>query len=1650
MFLASGSRYQIESFETIIPEAKINEHLTPIGYHCNKISCIINSYKPILKLMNDQLPKISAGPIVSLSTDFKKVSSLNEILIKSGNEIDKLVPQELQISELFTEAFNHLGQFNQYIPMLITKDAPSMASYVPALQQSLSLVSETLDKLLNMLVKILESDKEKQNDIKIEDKSFAHYCVAANNIAELLDIDLHFLSAYETVYASTQISNIENWSHTLTDVSEKLREAAPTNVEPALPSLKQISTSIPSLFTIYNFVNGQVKDANLLTGFAKHVMQYMNLVFAKVGKPVAELVSQQLKKVMDLVFSNGSIESFKEITESLLNIFSEYASTDYIDNSSEANTTISSIKSMMTISQDQTEIVDCSLTLARCISMALLSDENSKIIDDTLKDVIAKFMNAQLSLLKGYTTGVTDTYTKNISVYNENSLSYINFHTKAIESIDSINLDKESFCEDVQKLFASSGYLPYAIENILNQADDNDREIFSKFMDDINKSSTQISAWFNQLINIISVKSQIGAWLGVNAVNAARGQLELTEDVSATVNQYANDLNNMPRYLTSNQNHGEYVNILNKISSIIKPEDEGMAALARALINTIVSEENELPENIKKLSATKTQDDYVSNIGAIAFNANPIITDAQQHYDDSFAYKFSHFYSEVTRLCGVLEHAPDVCADLKQFPQSIKTSLNTIWPLITNFDASSRQMLSNYVTSLSQMMNEFQSAVESLPQPMLMVDIPAALRQFRKLESSISALPSAALRITAANLMDLLKDNKSENAMYFLTKWFEKASESDNSDMEEAQRVLLNAIKKVKETGTFDNEVLDALVKCSVNATKSMADMSGDELEFMEKLNNKLNHLINEYIENPNEKTLDKIQILYDQMKNHKKYMNIPENEKEETLEVILRDIADKLSQLREGKCSPEEVCKALKNLETYAYFNDKELYDEFKDLIDESIEKILNGETDLPDLINKIVEHLKKMHPDRYDELNKLTDQDEICDAVYDRAEAFREYSNVILRAAKQGDVPEEVINNALAKMSTLASETATITLRSMENGGYEKTSQIGTFAKNSNDVFSAMSKFEEMAKTLKDKEGDITMELRRLARTMAKKIDYFINTVERPLPAVPSSEFDSLKNAFFHMLSKTNVTCSRVVARISNAPLKEIFDSEREYFKDLLNENRKNLREAAEALYAAAVEPEKSQFMELFNEYDKMIEDAQNLLLENERESKKKIAESFEFCPKVIESANALTDHITILPDPDAAGKIPDDFPVPPMPSSAPPAQEVLKQLIIDLENLNKEVDTFGETYADKSNEETVEATLKMREFAEKYAATCASMAFATTDPRLQVEEQTTLHQFASAFTSLQNGVRAKLMIDPTAASQISESMASVKSTATHFREIAEQFIKQQEEQALKQATEEVEDIQANDAVTAELQATASAIEEMSAKLSEFGSQFGGVEDVQIDASMLDDEEDEDEEKSKAIDLNNVDSETYLDLDSYIKFIIMQAKAILKAAGDMLKRAMQITANLIAEYGQIQNEKMMMNSAQDLTEAAGLIMVAAEMLIKGTAGEDPEFKVIAAARIVKGSVAQLVAQVLVQGGDSEGIMNMHVKTVRFCSNQIVRKSEIRVALRVQEQEKGKVLKGNKTVQKLNAQTVVNENRQKLQDSEKTLYQYRKKVSRK
>ena len=176
----------------------------------------------------------------------------------------------------------------------------------------------------------------------------------------------------------------------------------------------------------------------------------------------------------------------------------------------------------------------------------------------------------------------------------------------------------------------------------------------------------------------------------------------------------------------------------------------------------------------------------------------------------------------------------------------------------------------------------------------------------------------------------------------------------------------------------------------------------------------------------------------------------------------------------------------------------------------------------------------------------------------------------------------------------------------------------------------------------------------------------------------------------------------------------------------------------------------------------------------------------------------------------------------------------------------------------------------------------------------------------------------------------------------------------------------------------------------------------------------------------------------------DILAAFVIKNAQPVLMATGPILQRAQEITKMIIAEKGHLENEKLLIKCAQELAESAELLMISAEIVITKSE-EDPEFKVISAARIVKASVSSLVAQLLVNGPDKEGIMNDHVKIVVHYTDAIIKMAETIVENTQAQKDQESPISGNIIKRKMNMTNILGQLRAQLAEEEANLKQFRK-----
>ena len=118
-------------------------------------------------------------------------------------------------------------------------------------------------------------------------------------------------------------------------------------------------------------------------------------------------------------------------------------------------------------------------------------------------------------------------------------------------------------------------------------------------------------------------------------------------------------------------------------------------------------------------------------------------------------------------------------------------------------------------------------------------------------------------------------------------------------------------------------------------------------------------------------------------------------------------------------------------------------------------------------------------------------------------------------------------------------------------------------------------------------------------------------------------------------------------------------------------------------------------------------------------------------------------------------------------------------------------------------------------------------------------------------------------------------------------------------------------------------------------------------------------------------------------------------------------------------------------------------MLIIAAEIAIKGEE-QDPEYIASAASSMVRAAIANLVAQVLQQSGDSSGNLMKKVGMVRVYCSKI--KKKVDSIARQKWLVANPVKKGNKMVVRMNANQKLNNFRKELEDAERARKQFKRK----
>ncbi|OHT06695.1 hypothetical protein TRFO_25151 [Tritrichomonas foetus] len=659
-----------------------------------------------------------------------------------------------------------------------------------------------------------------------------------------------------------------------------------------------------------------------------------------------------------------------------------------------------------------------------------------------------------------------------------------------------------------------------------------------------------------------------------------------------------------------------------------------------------------------------------------------------------------------------------------------------------------------------------------------------------------------------------------------------------------------------------------------------------------------------------------------------------------------------------------------------------------------------------------------------------------------------------------------EEKLMGILMKHNIVSFEASALALNGLSISNLRNSHVIETFLTGFSTILNGISLFDSTTFRIYKQADSINFKLRQLNRNLARQLDSFINMIERlPSPEIPSTPFLQSVQQMQDKLCDVLFSMADIISHALISLVEEMYRNNRnEVLEKKLLPSFKIFNESVATVRSQAVGQTASDFagvlIQIEFHFNNFIDCSSKINFTKSLFPVKKLLEISgnmgESIMRLSKIVPTLTDILIINPDPDSADKIPEKF-EPKMTnqqiSDNLTPHDVLSSIQSQstkiLNNLTEAKKVFSEYSVD--SDVIIEIIEKIDNDSNKFISFSRQMISVCTDQRLG-ELQTSIFSFISVVSNLHVAIRNRLLREGNFDQDINEAISQFGPQIESTINLASAAVKNFEEKSAVIEEEIIDTIEdtssASDEVTRELQATANAINEMNARLAKFSAQISTIEEpIQDEGIDIIDENTNDLAEESNNGLQRQEMNLNAEQGTLPAFVISNASPVLEMTSLILQRAQVITKQKMMESGgHLQNEKALIKCAQDLSEAAELLLIVAEILIS-KAESDTEYKVISAAKIIKASVAAFVAKIQQLGGDSEGKMIEYVKKVVIHADAVVTKGES-IAIEKMIEEESKVQKKvmNKFTLRLNLQSDLNNLETVLKQQEDALKQFNRK----
>lgn len=1670
-FIFSISKYPLIKLEEIITEDKIRLRLNEAGSNLGRTIQICTNLLTLTNDILDKLPLTANSPQEQIGYDFAKINLLNPFLLENISKHDQSFPDN-HCSPHFSSLVKILKDIEPYIYQLASNTASSTAQRLDSLNGNLTSVIELYNTIISTAKKCENQLQSTITDISADELQISYRIAASLTAFDELLIQLKILSSNSAIQNSDDLKNLNYWIEKGTKLWEKLFGVPRTDEHEVSVVINEIAAELGILSSIISKIQTIISDS---IDFVNSSISLTNLIQI-LNEIESKITSKRLNEIIEnlptFFLSGQPLDSLVITAKDLLDEIQMTEDPSFMASYSTLTTFIH--KNDNDLESTAICLISIVRLVARYFNDAHLGEEVLSSLTKSLATIAKSvFIESRKTILQ-----INKVIDLNLEFFNDFALNEANYFLTAAKNVDNFDIESDQFVSNQQIFFESLCALPTPLKKLVSACSSVDaKNQLQEFLEIVQDVGDQFSRWLNQfyltLFSIIHLRAEmiVDSLSFPIKLYCSSGQEEQVKGIQDIFLRIQKIIKSTPQVITGDIK--DVLALMDLIVELSKFGDDLISLVkanaqsplfplykqsADALSEIII----DIPSYIQALQHTiefETQEVFICSMLAFINCSQRLANSKKFEDDDASNYQLlsPSFTYVLFANSFVDKNSSQNGETLKPLMKYLHTKMSDVLSFVVHFSldeqTTEKVNFSEELQNFIKAMNDLLSSISILKQPSLQYNIPDDVHEIRKFDSIASSLHSKKLKEFAQYIVSVMKKKKAPDVRSVLSKWFDATQISTVSltksfiKFKESISNLLKDLTQNDRSGFIDSF---ASFSVSLASNEDSYDKSvSDNVVLLHQ------NLVFQVIELLESKTNDEYQLknIYRCITEISSMLPISllkEKERDGYLSNILKKIIMSLHNLRQKEPNQTQLDDELEIIEYVeelsVFFQVYVPEDDFG--VDELIDKTFEWDDGiekevLDEFISKFSEKLIQLVPTQFSMLSQIEDNDSVCDFIYDKAEAFRDNVNIILQFAKNHEGSDERINSSLKVMLLSASDAAVLINHSLSLGHLESTALSPTFVSCFSELQISLRQFADSSlMILKKPSENMQPELRKVNRKMVKQFDTFINIVEDPQQLLHqqrqqtilgSREFEQMKNEMFSVLAIYLIQIARLNALSVTSLVPEMYSQMRADVANKINECLEGFYTKVSTVLSKAVGPSSTEFVEI-----SMQLEAETKVLLSASEKLTFDLTSFTSLPLLVPSEKIcvltekmtslgpqLADQVIIKPDPEAASRVPEDYVLPSPPKSAPQVEEAYEALLNVRKAVSEKVTIFKETNENEvaSSNELLSTLIDLRGVSNEFVEKALIMAVATVNPLYQVEQQTGLHAFANALNGVQNSLKNRLMRTKSFKSEMSDALSLFNSTIEKSMEFAETASKVEDQPAQEEDVNEV---------TRELNTAAAVVELMSARLKEFENQ--------VNLDVIQNEENEDIFNEKAAkEIGDLQAA----IDSLPAYLIAASNSIFESTTQIIKRAKQITSELLKKFGKIENEKGMIKSAQELSEAAELLLVCAEILVQGE-DKSAEYKALTAAKIINAAVVSLRVQVLQKGGDQEGVITKFASNVKKYSDCVIYKSEAIIQKKLQIEYDKKPKRGTIQIQTINQNEVVKNLRNNLAKEEQNLKAFR------